>query len=130
MPAITKVPASCAAAACWFLSEPGSCHVLVLGSCLLTSAAAALGCFPFLGCLAAAACWSSSEPGGGRVLVLGSAGLLHDAWLDKEDNSRISDFVFRWLRPVSGCAERESSQHVAGTKTSSQSAPTPWRPDE
>lgn len=35
------------------------------------------------------------------MLVLGSAGLLHDAWLDKEDNSRISDFVFRWLRPVS-----------------------------
>lgn len=34
------------------------------------------------------------------MLVLGSAGLLHDAWLDKEDNSRISDFVFRWLRPV------------------------------
>lgn len=37
--------------------------------------------------------------------MLGSAGLLHDAWLDKEDNSRISDFVFRWLRPVSARLE-------------------------
>jgi hypothetical protein len=51
-------------------------------------------------CLAGA-CWSSSEPGGGRLLVLGAAGLFDDAWLDKEDNSRLSDFVFKWLRPVS-----------------------------
>ncbi|KAF6258344.1 hypothetical protein COO60DRAFT_1270809 [Scenedesmus sp. NREL 46B-D3] len=47
------------------------------------------------------ACWSSAEPGGGRLLVLGAAGLFDDAWLDKEDNSRLSDFVFRWLRPGS-----------------------------
>lgn len=52
--------------------------------------------------LMAAACWTCPEPGGGRVVVLGSAGLLADAWLDKENNSRISDFVFRWLRPVRG----------------------------
>eukprot|EP00775_Hariotina_reticulata_P010963 gene10963-11117_t len=48
-----------------------------------------------------AACWSSPEPGGGRLLVLGAAGLLDDAYLDKEDNSRISDFIFKWLRPGS-----------------------------
>jgi intraflagellar transport protein 52 len=35
------------------------------------------------------------------LLVLGAAGLFDDAWLDKEDNSRLSDFVFKWLRPVS-----------------------------
>lgn len=34
-------------------------------------------------------------------MVLGAAGLFDDAWLDKEDNSRISDFAFKWLRPVS-----------------------------
>lgn len=34
-------------------------------------------------------------------MVLGAAGLFDDAWIDKEDNSRISDFVFKWLRPVS-----------------------------
>jgi hypothetical protein len=51
--------------------------------------------------VSAGACWSSPEPGGGRLLVLGAAGLFDDAWLDKEDNSRLSDFVFKWLRPVS-----------------------------
>lgn len=32
--------------------------------------------------------------------MLGAARLFDDAWLDKEDNSRINDFVFKWLRPV------------------------------
>lgn len=49
----------------------------------------------------AGACWSSPDPSGGRCVVLGAAGLFDDAWLDKEDNSKISDFVFKWLRPVS-----------------------------
>jgi hypothetical protein len=38
--------------------------------------------------------------------VLGAAGLFDDAWLDKEDNSRLSDFVFKWLRPVSTEAQQ------------------------
>ncbi len=41
------------------------------------------------------------EEGGGRVAVLGSVQLLDDSWLDKEDNSRLADFLFKWLRPVS-----------------------------
>jgi hypothetical protein len=46
------------------------------------------------------------------VLVLGSAGLLHDAWIDKEDNSRISDFVFRWLRPVSSRGDHDGPRYM------------------
>jgi hypothetical protein len=37
--------------------------------------------------------------------VLGAASLLDDAYLDKEDNSRISDFIFKWLRPVSASGQ-------------------------
>ncbi len=46
-----------------------------------------------------AAAWAGE--GGGRLLVLGSAAVFDDTWLDKEDNSRLMEFVFRWLRPVS-----------------------------
>ncbi len=42
-----------------------------------------------------------NEEGGGRVAVLGSVQLLDDSWIDKEDNSRLADFLFKWLRPVS-----------------------------
>ena len=49
----------------------------------------------------AGAVWG--REGGGRIAVLGSAAMLGDTWLEREDNSRIMDFLFRWLRPVSPC---------------------------
>lgn len=33
----------------------------------------------------------------GRVVVIGSATMFEDAWLDKEDNAKLLDFVFSWL---------------------------------
>jgi intraflagellar transport protein 52 len=33
--------------------------------------------------------------------VLGSVQLFDDRYLDKEENSKLMDFVFKWLRPVS-----------------------------
>ncbi|CAG9461231.1 unnamed protein product [Pedinophyceae sp. YPF-701] len=45
-----------------------------------------------------AAAWQA--PGGrGKIAVVGSADLLSDDWLDKEENSRVMDFLFRWMRP-------------------------------
>ncbi len=38
----------------------------------------------------------------GRICVLGSALLFDDAWIEKEDNARLAEFVFEWLRPGSG----------------------------
>lgn len=70
------------------------------------------------------ACWSSPEPGGGRLLVLGAAGLFDDAWLDKEDNSRLSDFVFKWLRPGS-----KLSLHAADAEDSDISSDLALLPD-
>ena len=32
--------------------------------------------------------------------MLGSAEMFDDAWLDREDNARVMDWVFRWLRRV------------------------------
>ena len=52
------------------------------------------------------AMWDAgSSPGGGtagRICVLGSALLFDDAWIEKEDNARLAEFVFEWLRPGSG----------------------------
>lgn len=28
--------------------------------------------------------------------------MFDDKWIDKEENSKLMDFVFKWLRPVSG----------------------------
>jgi hypothetical protein len=36
------------------------------------------------------------------VAVLGSVLLFDDAWLDKEENGRLADFLFRWLLPDGG----------------------------
>lgn len=41
------------------------------------------------------------EEGAGRLAVLGSAQIFDDKWIDKEDNSKIMDFLFRWLKPES-----------------------------
>lgn len=40
----------------------------------------------------------------GRIVVLGSAQMFDDKYIDKEENSKIMDFVFKWLRPVSAAA--------------------------
>jgi len=37
----------------------------------------------------------------GRIAVLGAGAMFEDVWLDKEDNSKIMDFLFRWLTPGS-----------------------------
>jgi len=35
--------------------------------------------------------------GGGRLCVLGSSYLFHDDWLDKDENAKLVDVLFRWL---------------------------------
>jgi len=45
------------------------------------------------------AVWQSE--GSGRICVLGSVQLFDDKYLDKEENSKLMDFVFKWLRPGS-----------------------------
>ncbi|GAQ81859.1 hypothetical protein KFL_000930050 [Klebsormidium nitens] len=42
------------------------------------------------------------QAGQGRVAVLGSALMFSDAWLDKEENGKLADFLFRWLLPEGG----------------------------
>ena len=32
--------------------------------------------------------------------MLGSVEMFDDAWLDREDNAQVMDWVFRWLRRV------------------------------
>ncbi|KAG1674864.1 hypothetical protein FOA52_015254 [Chlamydomonas sp. UWO 241] len=44
------------------------------------------------------AIWSK---GAGKICVLGSAAMFDDKWIDKEENSKVMDFVFKWLRPGS-----------------------------
>lgn len=34
----------------------------------------------------------------GKLAVLGSVEMLSDAWLDKEGNSRVMEFLFKWMR--------------------------------
>lgn len=41
------------------------------------------------------------QPGQGRIAVLGSVSMFDDKWIDKEENSKVMDFIFKWLRPVS-----------------------------
>jgi hypothetical protein len=47
-----------------------------------------------------------AKEGMGRIAVLGSVQVFDDKWIDKEENSKLLDFVFKFLRPVSaggGC---------------------------
>eukprot|EP00191_Tetraselmis_sp_GSL018_P015353 CAMPEP_0177593220 /NCGR_PEP_ID=MMETSP0419_2-20121207/9015_1 /TAXON_ID=582737 /ORGANISM="Tetraselmis sp., Strain GSL018" /LENGTH=499 /DNA_ID=CAMNT_0019084215 /DNA_START=322 /DNA_END=1817 /DNA_ORIENTATION=- len=46
-----------------------------------------------------AAVWS--KPNAGRLVVMGSARVFEDKWLDKEENSRLMDFIFKFLKPAS-----------------------------
>ncbi|KAL6763086.1 osm-6-like protein [Haematococcus lacustris] len=48
------------------------------------------------------AVWSA--PNSGRICVLGSVHLFDDKYIDKEENSKLMEFVFKWLRPGSKVA--------------------------
>ena len=37
---------------------------------------------------------------GGKLAVMGSVAMFDDKWLDSEDNSKIMDWLFRWLKQV------------------------------
>lgn len=41
------------------------------------------------------------QPGQGKLAVLGSVTMFDDKWVDKEENSKLMDFIFKWLRPGS-----------------------------
>lgn len=41
------------------------------------------------------------KPGTGRICVLGSGLMFEDAWLDKEENVKLMEFVIQWLTPGS-----------------------------
>jgi intraflagellar transport protein 52 len=47
------------------------------------------------------AVYQGKEGSGGRLAVLGSVKMLEDEWLNKEDNTKIIDFIFKWLMPSS-----------------------------
>ena len=51
---------------------------------------------PYLCCTAAV--WTGER--GGKLAVLGSAAMFDDKWLDVEDNAKVMDWLFRWLKPV------------------------------
>lgn len=53
---------------------------------------------PICLCSATAALWSGEQ--GGKLAVLGSVAMFDDKWLDVEDNAKIMDWLFRWLKPV------------------------------
>ena len=88
---------------------------------------------------ATGALWT--QPGAGKLAVLGSAEMFDDAWLDREDNARVMDWVFRWLRRVratscllcvaqhSRCKDDRASAVLAlcALLQSSASAPGPHR---
>ena len=40
---------------------------------------------------------SHTQNGRGKVVVLGSAHMFHDHYIDKEENSKLQDVIFRWL---------------------------------
>ncbi|KAG2452057.1 hypothetical protein HYH02_003093 [Chlamydomonas schloesseri] len=42
-----------------------------------------------------------AQPGYGRIAVLGSCAMFDDKWLDKEENSKVMDFIFKFLKPNS-----------------------------
>lgn len=46
----------------------------------------------------AGALWQGQA--GGKLAVMGSVAMFDDKWLDSEDNSKIMDWLFRWLKQV------------------------------
>ena len=37
----------------------------------------------------------------GRIIVIASCAIFEDAWLDKEDNNKVMEFAFKFLKPGS-----------------------------
>lgn len=90
VPALTPSGLRCSdydARACTVWQHAPSCHVLPRTVSLPTPHARA------------GAVWQHES--GGRICVLGSVQLFDDKYLDKEENNKLMDFVFKWLRPVS-----------------------------
>lgn len=48
-----------------------------------------------------------AQPGFGRIAVLGSCQMFDDKWLDKEENSKVMDFLFKFLKPVSDAQQQQ-----------------------
>ena len=44
---------------------------------------------------------TSNNNGKGRVIVISSCAIFEDAWLDKEDNNKVMEFAFKFLKPGS-----------------------------
>lgn len=44
------------------------------------------------------------QEGLGKIAVVGSVQMFDDKWIDKEENSKLMDFFFKWLRPGSKVA--------------------------
>ena len=51
---------------------------------------------------------------GGRLLAIGSCCIFEDAWLDKEDNNKLMEFAFKFLKPGSGVDLGEESDDRFG----------------
>ncbi|KAK9802962.1 hypothetical protein WJX72_012202 [[Myrmecia] bisecta] len=64
-----------------------------------------------------------SKEGSGRLAVLGCAGMFDDKWLDKEDNGRLMDFLFKWLRP--GDHDIDLDPHDADEPNLNEAQPLP-----
>ena len=41
--------------------------------------------------------YTDPQNGHGKLVVLGSAHMFHDHYIDKEENSKLQDVIFRWL---------------------------------
>lgn len=41
--------------------------------------------------------YTDPQNGHGKLVVLGSAHMFHDHFIDKEENSKLQDVIFRWL---------------------------------
>ena len=54
-----------------------------------------------------------SQPGFGRIAVVGSCMMFDDKWLDKEENSKVLDFLFKFLKPVRRGADSRQAQASA-----------------
>ncbi|MEW5301201.1 MAG: hypothetical protein WDW38_004741 [Sanguina aurantia] len=39
------------------------------------------------------------QNGSGKIAVVGSVAMFDDKWIDKEENSKVMDFLLKWLRP-------------------------------
>lgn len=55
--------------------------------------------------------------GQGRIAVFGSVSMFDDKYIDKEENSKLMDFVFKWLRPVRGGADGCTACTCAGARS-------------